>query len=96
MGPANFIYCDGEVMFAHGNRRSHADGIHPPGLYYLCRRCRSEPTPVDVPGLNIATDADLQDIVLIASVPLSGESWTPLREGEVLMLKDGQILDHNA
>lgn len=92
LGPANFIYCDSEVMIVHGNRRSHADGIHPPGLHYLCRRCRSESTAVALPGLDIRSDAAMQDIVLIASVSLSDENWTPLRENEVLLLKEGKII----
>lgn len=92
LGPANFIYCDSEIMIVHGNRRRHPDGINPPGLHYLCRRCRSETAPVTVPGLNIKTDFSIQDIVLIASVPLSKEDWTPLREGEVLLIKAGKII----
>ena len=92
LGPANFIYCDGDVIIAHGHKRSHEDGIHPPGLHYLCRTCKTEPRPVDVSGLLIRTDADSQDIVLLASVPLSDENWVALDEGELLMLQGGKII----
>jgi glutamine amidotransferase len=95
LGPANFIYCDGEVMIVHGNRRSHPDGIHPPGLYYLCRRCSSESTLAEITGLDIESDNAVQDIVLLASVPLSDEKWMPLQEGELLLLKEGRIADRS-
>lgn len=92
LGPANFIYSDGDVMIAHGHKRSHADGIHPPGLHFLCRRCKAEPRPVEASGLKISTDADSQDIVLLASVPLTNESWTPLEAQQLLMLRGGEII----
>ncbi|HKI73860.1 MAG TPA: class II glutamine amidotransferase [Pseudomonadales bacterium] len=95
LGPANFIYSDGEVMLAHANRRTHPDGIHPPGLYYLCRKCESEPKPVDTTSLRISTLADSQDIVLLASVPLTEEHWSAVGEGEVLMLERGMVVSKN-
>lgn len=30
-----------------------------------------------------------QELTLIASVPLTSELWTPLAEGEVIVVKDG-------
>lgn len=92
LGPANFIYSDGEVIIAHGHERSHRDGIHPPGLHFLCRHCKTEPRPVETTGLKIITEADSQDIVLLASVPLTDESWTQLQPQQLLMLKDGEIV----
>jgi predicted glutamine amidotransferase len=37
MGPANFLYADGDVLFAHGHRRiQRATGkVEPPGLWML-------------------------------------------------------------
>lgn len=77
-GPANFLYSDGEVIFAHGHRRkSDAGAIEPPGLHVLCRRC---------------VEASEQEVVLLASVPLTPERWRPLDEGEVLAVEDGSIV----
>lgn len=92
MGPANFIYSDSDYIFCHSDRRKHKEGITPPGLYVLCRSCKTEPKPVQVPGLSIVTDAKSQDIVLVASVPLSDEDWQPIPQGEILVLHQGKIL----
>ena len=92
LGPANFIYADSDMMIAHGHKRFHGDGIYPPGLHLLCRHCQEEPTPVEATGLSIKTEADSQDIVLFASVPLTDEAWTPLGERQLLAAKDGKII----
>ena len=41
LGPANFLYSDGDVLFAHGHRRKHADTgkVEAPGLVSLERQC---------------------------------------------------------
>jgi|GEM_PF-4045089 len=40
-GPANFLYCDGEVLFPNGHRRKQADGTYsPPGSFWLHRGSR--------------------------------------------------------
>lgn len=78
LGPANFLYSDGEAIFAHGDRRrSDAGSIEPPGLHVLCRRCVE------------ATD---QEVTLVASVPLTAEHWRPLAEGEVVVVRAGQMV----
>ena len=80
LGPANFLYSDGDVIFAHGHRRRTDRGaIEPPGLHVLCRRC------VEGDGA--------QEVVLVASVPLSPEPWRPLAEGEVIVLRHGRVLE---
>jgi glutamine amidotransferase len=78
LGPANFLYSDGEVVFAHGHRRRADDGeIRPPGLHVLCRQCvRAE---------------DGVEVALVASVPLSDEPWRPLAEGEIVVLREGRV-----
>jgi glutamine amidotransferase len=78
LGPANFLYADGDALFVHGHRRRHGAGTRsaPPGLHVLCRRC--------APG---------QQVVLAASVPLTQEpGWQPLREGELIAVQDGNIV----
>jgi len=90
-GPANFIYSDGELLFAHGDRRQHDTGeVRPPGLYLVqhsdTRRDRSWlASGVDVSGPD-------QPIAILASVPLTNESWRPLAQGELLMISDGRVM----
>ena len=77
-GPANFLYSDGEVIFAHGHRRKHDTGaIEPPGLHVLCRRC---------------VEQSEQEVVVVASVPLTTERWRALAEGEVIAIREGRII----
>lgn len=91
LGPANFIYCDGDVVFAHGHRRRHADGsIRPPGLCVLERECRREDAYLAAEGLRIGPLP--QRVVLLASVPLTDEAWRPLATGEVVAVRAGEIL----
>jgi glutamine amidotransferase len=85
-GPANFLYTDGELLFAHGHKRRQADGeIRPPGLVTLTRTC----TPDD--GTLVRTDrcppGGCQSVTLVTSVPLTDEPWRPLDAGEVLSLR---------
>ena len=91
LGPANFLYCDGDALFAHGDRRHHDDGsIRPPGLWRLQRHCPAG-GEMNADGLRIkAHDAD-QDVVLFASVPLTTEEWMPLSRGEVVVATSGQL-----
>lgn len=95
LGPANFIYADGNMLFAHGHRRIQADSmIAPPGLWQLQRRCSVD---VDVDALREAGVAiepvrQDQEVTLLASVPLTAEPWRPLAEGEVLVVKNGRDL----
>ncbi len=93
LGPANFFYSDGEVLFAHSHRRHQLDGtVRAPGLWRLDRHC-TEGGVFDTSGLNIAAPGIEQFVVLIASVPLSKEGWTPLSEGTVLAVKLGRELE---
>jgi glutamine amidotransferase len=79
LGPANFIYSDGDTVFAHAHRRKiDAGEIRPPGLHVLCRHC--------------AAMDDGVDVALVASVPLSREPWRPLDEGEVVALREGRVV----
>jgi len=94
LGPANLLYSDGEALFVHGHRRTQSDGeIRWPGLHQLCRTCAAGEGSLEAAGLSVATaDRERQEVVLIASVPLTDEGWQPLGEGEVLVLDRGQIL----
>ena len=94
LGPANFLYSDGDALFAHGHKRTHADGLHPPGLHVLSRHCTGESHRMDTSGLAISTESGPQSVVLFASVPLTSEAgWRALADGEVVAARNGQITD---
>ena len=90
LGPANFLYADGDALFAHGHRRIHpGEGIRPPGLHLLCRGCEA----LAVAGLAIAPTAPGGHEVLVASVPLDADAgWRALAEGELVVIRRGRAL----
>lgn len=91
LGLANFLYSDGEVVFAHGHRRRQADGhFGPPGLHVLSRACSGRSDPETGCGVEISSAR--QQVLLAASVPLTGEDWTPLGEGELVAIADGRMV----
>ena len=91
LGPANFVYSDADAIFAHAHRRRHDGGtIRAPGLHLLCRRCVAADDGVQLAGIS-SSDGPLQDVALVASVPLSGERWEPLPEGSVVALRAGRV-----
>ena len=93
LGPANFIYADGDALFAHGHRRMHGDGLapHPPGLHVLSRHCAGDPGAWNADGVSVAARAH-QDVLLAASVPLTDEpGWRALGEGELVVARNGQV-----
>jgi predicted glutamine amidotransferase len=97
LGPANFLYADSDALFAHGHRRlqnglGHAE---PPGLWMLQQHCApADPPPlsqtVKHAGISIAQEQRVS--LLIASVPLSAEAWQPMPEGELVAVRDGQLM----
>lgn len=93
LGPANFLYADSDALFAHGHRRLHQAGAlpEPPGLWMLQQHCPPAKTPPDTLGA-LSIDQTAQAVVLIASVPLSDETWRPLAEGELLAVRRGEVL----
>lgn len=93
LGPANFLYADSETVFAHGHRRTQANGtISPPGLWQLQRRCEVDHDALPAAGIDVSHGAERQELVLLASVPLTEENWRPLGEGDVLAIQNGGIV----
>jgi predicted glutamine amidotransferase len=93
LGPANFLYADGDALFAHGHRRMQINSKHadPPGLWMRQRLCApADAAPDDHGGVSIAREE--RSVVWIASVPLTNDDWRPLAEGEVAAVRDGQTL----
>jgi len=94
LGTANFLYSDSDALFVHGNERRHRpdEAARPPGLHVLHRTCGPEPDQFCADGLQIASASGRQEMVLVASVPLTDEDWRPLECGEVLTLRQGKIV----
>jgi predicted glutamine amidotransferase len=87
LGPANFLYSDGDALFAGGDRRTQGGGVvAAPGLWRLQRCCEPDRDALD------CAQPTRQQIVLFASVPLSDEDWSPLAEGETVVVRAGQAL----
>lgn len=92
LGPANFLYADGDALFAHGDRRLQRSGrAEPPGLWIRQRRCPPDTTAAD-PGAGVAVLTEGTSVVWVASVPLTDDPWQPLARGELVAIRDGQIL----
>lgn len=91
LGPANFLYSDGDALFAHGHRRTQpGGGIAPPGLHLLTRRCAQPGGSFEAAGLAIASSPAEQRVALFASVALTAEpGWRALAEGEIVAVRDG-------
>lgn len=94
-GPANFLYADGDALFAHAHRRIQADGHEgPPGLHLL-ERSGDEP-PADLATSGVKLTSVRQETVLLASVPLTDEPWQPLPEGEVVVIMNGAVVGRSS
>ncbi len=93
LGPANFLYADGDALFAHGNRRIQPalGRIEPPGLWVLQRHCTPPDLSPEGQG-GVAVAHEERAIVWVASVPLTDEAWRPLAEGELLAIRAGEVL----
>lgn len=90
LGPFNFVYTDGDTLFAHSHRRTQCDGeVRPPGLHLLVRSCNEQAVDLRQSGIMMAPLA--QELTLVASVPLTDEPWEPIAEGEVIALKEGLV-----
>jgi glutamine amidotransferase len=87
IGPANFLYTDGDLLIAHAHRRTQHDGsVAPPGLWMLERTCAVDRDTLPAAGVMLDRG---QQVTLFASVPLTEEPWRPLGEGEVVAVRDG-------
>lgn len=93
MGSANFLYSDGDVLFAHAHRRIYEENggftePRAPGLSLRnCVACQQGPE-WHVEGCQIALGD--QRSTLVASVPLDETGWDPVPEGTAIALQNGQ------
>jgi predicted glutamine amidotransferase len=92
-GPANFLYSDGDALFVHGHVRTQPDGsMSSPGLHYISVACdyglgRSELAEVKLESEQV------QKVTLVSTSPLNDGDWTPMCEGELLIVKGGEVID---
>jgi len=91
-GIANFIYSDSDNTFIHSHKRLVKEGSKDasPGLHLLHRDCPMDTEGNTIDGLKMKTNQP-QQVILVASVPLSNENWKALQEGEIKVLRDGEI-----
>jgi glutamine amidotransferase len=91
LGPANFLYSDGDCLFAHADRRHQADGsVREPGLH-LWLRDASPSHQHEVEGLQVhASHPHAHRMGMFASVPLGQGDWQALPRGTVIGLRQGE------
>ena len=95
LGSANFLYTDSDTLFVHAHRRTlpGSDQVLP-GLFVLERSCAEE-VP-DLSGSGVKLETVQQALTLIASVPLTDESWQVLAPGELLAVRAGSIIERRS
>lgn len=95
LGDANFLFFDGQTLFAHAHKRvfETESGLSEPRSPGMVMRHfgREEKRPHwHAKGARIR---DLpQSTILLASVPLNDEGWMPLPEGHAMALHNGEII----
>lgn len=94
LGLANFIYADGDYLFAYGHRSTVPDlPSWRPGLHWLHRSCpiseEFSGSDFSAAGLGLTTT---QQVLLVATVPLSQEPWQAIAEGHLIAARDGELV----
>jgi predicted glutamine amidotransferase len=93
LGPANFLYSDGDVLFVHGHMRTQPDGsMRAPGLHYISVTCNYGLGQSDLASVKLESE-HVQKVTLIATTPLNEGNWIPMQAGELLLIKGGEVVD---
>lgn len=93
VGPANMILAVDGHLLVHADRRTQRPGvIEPPGLWILRRSCPGDEAE-RITGAGIDFTHSALHVVLVASVPLTDESWQPLERGCTLAITRGQVIE---
>lgn len=92
LGLMNFLYTDSDLLFAHSHYRIPPGVEKATGLWQLERSCAISGARFETSGLRVGSSAMQNQVVVLASVPLSDESWSPLPEGSLLAIKDGEVV----
>lgn len=94
LGSANFLYSDGEYLFAHADkRRFDSEGTfgpnQSPALHWIARR-NFKASGID---LKSQGGGPSQKTLLLASVPLSDDNWQGLPRGTIIAAQSGRIIE---
>ena len=93
LGPANFLYSDGDLLFVHGHRRTQPDGsLRAPGLHAISVACDYGAGRSELGSLTFESSRK-QQVVLVSTLPLTDGAWQPLAAGEMLVLRGGEIIE---
>lgn len=93
LGAANFLYADGDALFAHGHLRANRlnGPLEAPGLWTLRRHhTPAHAAPAHIAG--VTAEHGETSAVLVASVPLTDEAWQPMYVGELIAVRNGQVI----
>lgn len=95
LGPANFIWLDGDTLYVHADRRRFEtpqglSAARAPGLHLL--RSESHALRGRHDAVGVAIEELPEHVVLLASLPLSRGPWQPLAQGELLAVAGGRLL----
>lgn len=91
LGIANFLYSDGDYLFAFANRRIQANGkIEAPGMHFLQRQCDYDKDALKSAGVDISCEP--QQVFLFASVPLSEENWQPVPVSQLMVVQNASLM----
>lgn len=96
LGTCNFLYFDGDCLFAHAHKRIYEeDGpaaeARPPGLHLKHGLTFGDEKKLSCPGLDV--ELEHQQTIFLASVPLDDHGWEALAEGTVLTIRGGEVLN---
>jgi len=93
LGPANFLYSDGDALFIHGHVRTQADGsVSSPGLHYISVTCNYGFGHSELASVKLESE-QTQKVTLVSTAPLNDGHWQPMQEGELLVVKGGEVVD---
>ncbi len=93
LGPANFLYSDGDALFVHGHVRTQPDGsVRSPGLHYISVTCDYGFGQSELASVKLESNR-LQKVTLVSTMPLNDGKWMPMHEGELLVVKKGEVVD---
>ncbi len=90
-GAVNFLYSDGDTLFAHGHRRTiPGEGVSKePGLYVsLYQSTTGSDMNASCEGIEAEGSCSYQAV--IATLPLNDRNWMPLKAGEIACFQHGQ------
>lgn len=92
LGHANLIYASADRLLVHSDLRVRGPDAAPePGLWILRRHCHLPIMTADAAD-PLAVSSSGVDVVIVASVPLTRESWKPIPRGVVLEIAAGVVV----